>query len=75
MCSARRPWRGVGFEYGEKEDGVREESEGWMMRAFAASAAVISGDQPKCVTIGDLENVGHMSSNRVASPNSLSLLN
>jgi len=60
------------LEYGEKEDGVREESEGWMIRAFAASAAVMSGDQPKWVRIGDLEYEGHMSRSLLESPNRLS---
>jgi len=27
-----RPEKGFGLEYGEKDDGVREESEGWMIR-------------------------------------------
>src|SRR6266850_939033 len=71
MCSASRPERGVGLEYGEQEDGVREESAGWMRCAFAASAAVMSGDQEKCVTIGDLEYEDHISRSLVASPNIL----
>ena len=47
MCSASRPERGGGLEEGTKEDGVEEESAGWMARAFAARAAVMSGDQEK----------------------------
>ena len=44
------------MKYGEKEDGLKEERDercdDAMMRAFAPSAAVMSGDQPKCVTVG-----------------------
>jgi hypothetical protein len=40
--------------------------------AFAASAAVTSGDQEKCVRIGELMSEGHMSSNLLESPNKLS---
>ncbi len=47
MCRASRPSRGGGLEEGTKEDGVTEESAGGMTWAFAASAAVISGDQEK----------------------------
>ena len=47
MCSASRPERGGGLEEGTKEDGVDEESAGWMARAFAERAAVMSGDQEK----------------------------
>jgi hypothetical protein len=43
-----------------------------MICAFAASAAVMSGDQEKCVRIGDVVNEGHMSSNLLESPNKLS---
>jgi hypothetical protein len=42
-----------------------------MICAFAASAAVISGDHEKCVRIGDLISEGHMSSNLFESPNKL----
>jgi hypothetical protein len=42
-----------------------------MRWAFAASAAVMSGDQAKCVKIGDLEYEGHMSRSLDDSPNSL----
>ena len=47
MCSASRPERGGGLEEGAKEDGVEEESAGWMTCAFAERAAVRSGDQEK----------------------------
>lgn len=47
MCSASRPVRGGGLEEGTKEDGVEEESAGWMAWAFAERAAVMSGDQEK----------------------------
>jgi hypothetical protein len=72
MCTASRPERGVGLEYGEKDDGVRKKNAGWMSCALAARAAVMSGDQAKWVRIGDLEYDGHMSRSLVASPNNLS---
>jgi hypothetical protein len=46
-----RPKRGISSKYGEKNDGVSE-NDGWMRWAFSASAAVMSGDQAKCVMIG-----------------------
>jgi hypothetical protein len=71
MCSASSPERGGGLEEGTKEDGVEEESAGCMRCAFAERAAVMSGDQEKCVRIGDVDNDGHMSSNLLESPNNL----
>lgn len=71
MCSASRPERGAGLEEGVEEDGVMDASEGWMICALAASAAVMSGDQEKWVRIGDVAIEGHMSNNLFESPNSL----
>jgi hypothetical protein len=72
MCKASKPERGVGVEDGAKSGGVASESAGWMIGAFAASAAVMSGDHEKCVKIGDVTSEGHMSSNRFEVPNILS---
>jgi hypothetical protein len=72
MCNASKPERGVGAEDGAKSDGVASESAGWIIGAFAASAAVTSGDQENCVRIGDVTSEGHMSSNRFEVPINLS---
>ena len=72
MCNASKPERDVGAEDGTKSDGLASESAGWIIGAFAASAAVTSGDQEKCVRIGDVRSEGHMSSNRFEVPNNLS---
>jgi hypothetical protein len=68
MCNASKPERGVGAEDGAKSDGVALESAGWIIGAFAASAAVTSGDQEKCVRTGDVTRESHMSSNRFEVP-------
>jgi hypothetical protein len=41
------PKSGGGLEEGTNEDGVTEENAGWMRCTFAATAAVMSGDQEK----------------------------
>jgi hypothetical protein len=71
MCSASRPESGGEWEYGEKEEGVTEESAGWMTFAFAAIAAKMSGDHEKWVRMGDLVSDGHISRSLDESPNNL----
>ena len=71
MWSASKPERGGECEDGKKEDAVTEESAGWVTFAFAAIAAMISGDHEKWVKIGDLMSSGHISRSLDESPNNL----
>ena len=73
MWSASKPERGGEWEDGKKEEAVTEESAGWVTFAFAAIAAMISGDHEKWVKIGDLTSEGHISRSRDESPINLTV--